>query len=320
MTTPSDSKEPFLPWIIAVALGGASALMHLAGPHDIYDFAFKGTRAIGQLILYAAPLFLGILAGITYRKGAAQHALVLTFLTLTVAAPLMMQDLICLIVIVPVYIVVAPITAWLTSLVANARRRQRAGHVGVEMLLLLIPITGALMERLVPPPLPEPVELVDSVVVDVPRGDVWRSLDTLHFSFEATEAPWAVRTLMPVPLGIEGRGARVGAERKVIFSHGVVTAQVIRSAPPESFAFRLAVTESSPGFLDHFALLGDSQFLLEEVSPHRTRVTHRTSYRPLAYPRWYFAPVERWLGGLTQRYMLEAYASSLKRDAQVAQR
>ncbi len=149
----------------------------------------------------------------------------------------------------------------------------------------------------------------DTIVIDAPPEVVWASIERLHLDF-ATQAPWVVQAL-PRPLAIRGGGASVGSERRVIFDNGVVLARVTASDPPRSFEVALSVEQSGREFFDHWSDLETSRFVFEALPDGRTAVTHSTTYRPLAWPRWYFAPAERALGSVLQRHMLEAYAAEL---------
>jgi len=235
-----------------IALGSFVALMVLvswlrAGRID------SGTGAVGLGTLIAAPLLLGIVAGLRRPRRPALTAWQLVLLCMVVSAPVLGEGLMCMILILPWNLVLAPIVALLTAWIS----RSLGGHG--RALLLLVPMSALLPlldARRSTEELP-PVELVDSVLVEAPIEQVWSSLEYLRLPLD-TPAPLLVRLGLPQPVGIEGGGAFVGAER-------------------------------------------------------RTRVTHRTRYRPLISPRWYFEPVEVAGGRLVQRYLLEAYAHELQR-------
>lgn len=310
--------------LVAAAIGGSSALLHLAN-YVIYQRPFEDGRlftspmAVGEALLYAAPLFLGILAGIHRPEAPTKTALGLVGLMLLVAAPLMFQDFVCLIFIVPVNVVVAPIAAKIASKGQHARFVSPEARGVVNFLLLLIPFTGAIADSVAPPAIGTPVELVDSTVIDMSRDDVWRSLDGLHLRFER-EPSWIVRMLLPVPQELVSGGNEVGAERRVIFSNGVAIGRVTHSVPGERFTFSLSTEAHGEGFIDHSVRLDESEIVLESIDAEHTRITHRTTYTPLAMPRWYFEPGERWLGKQLQAYMLEAYSDVVATSELLASR
>lgn len=322
MTHSPRNSWPRLPWIIAAAIGGASALLHI--PTVMGDWSYFGSDvdtpwAISQGLLYAAPLFLGILAGVTQPDRPGRLALALVCVTLVTAAPLMLRDFICLVYIVPVNVVLAPAVGHLVGWITRARRRRRSGAMGAELLLFLIPFTSALSQRLAPPPLPERAELIDTLIVPLPRAQVWTSIERLHLRF-SDDAPWLVRTFLPVPQQIIGGGSHIGAERRVVFSNGIALGRVTAAQPPDHFEFDIAMQAGGPGFFDHWVRLESSVIELAELPDNQTQITHRTLYQPLAMPRWYFAPGEQWLGRRLQAYMLEAYGRAIGIEPWIAAR
>ncbi len=315
MTTETSTKELKWPWAVAAGVGGVMGIFHLLGraASDIPGVA------IGQIGLYAAPIFLGILSGLFFDQKPAVKSLGLSLLCLLIAAPMLGEGFFCLVFILPVHLVISPIAATISSNVLNRRRKALPRVDGVELLLLLLPFGAAVASRMNPPDAVPEVVLVDSVLADAPPEAVWRSIELLQFQFDGT-APLLVRAGLPLPLEIRGGGAFVGAERRVIFSNGTVLARVTRAEAPRSFEVALWVEQSGTEFFDHWSVLGTSRFELEATADGRTRITHSTSYRPLSFPRWYFEPIERHLGARVQRYMLETYAQQAFPSGPVAGR
>lgn len=308
MNTPTAAAPPSLelkwPWVVAAGVGGVLGIFHLLGRGQ--TLPESGPQLVGQLGLYAAPLLLGILSGLFFRTRPVLKSLGLSLVCLLVVTPMMREGLLCLVFILPFHLVVSPLTAQLVVILRRTRRSAPRPD-GVELLLLLVPFAAALWSRLNPPDPVAPVILVDSVVADAPPEAVWRSIDRLQLQF-TQPAPWLVRAGLPQPLEIRGGGAFVGAERRVVFSNGTVLAKVTRADAPRSFEVALSVEESGTEFFDHWSVLGDSRFELEAMEGGRTRITHSTSYQPLSYPRWYFEPIERYLGRRVQHYMIDTYA------------
>jgi hypothetical protein len=235
------------------------------------------------------------------------RSLALSGVCLLIAAPLVGEGLICFILIVPVHLVVAPLSAFITVAVKNARIDHLPRAPGLELLLLLLPFAAALANRAWPPANAEPVTMVDSVIASAPPEAVWRSIDELRFTFNQP-APWLVRLGLPVPVEIRGGGAFVGAQRRVVFSNGVVVASVVGASRPTRLDLQLSTENPGQEFFDHWSVLGNSHFDLEALPDGRTRITHSTTYQPLSFPRWYFEPMEKWLGQKVQRHMIETYA------------
>ena len=306
MTMPTRSDR--IIWLVAVAIGAVGGLLFLGGristPSEGTNHALVG---IGWATLAGGPWIMGVLAGIFRPHQAVRTSLLLSIVSLLTFAPLAGEGAICVIFIAPWFLVVAPLVAFVTSLIG--RWNKKLQHPLSALFLLMIP-SGAmwLEERF--PARSEPVTLSNSVIIPAPVEQVWAELETVDLSV-ARPAPVLVRALLPQPLGVIGGGAHAGAERHVIFHNGVVVARVIRSEPPFRFEMDLAVTESGTEFFDHWARLGRSSFVLEPLEDGRTRLTHATSYEPRVTVRWYSDPIERRLGHLLQGYVIEAFAEQL---------
>lgn len=288
--------------VVACAIGAFSALSHLAE-----HAAGSSVSAIGQGILYAAPLALGVLGAMGDPKRPIRSTYLLCALSTVIAAPVMLGDLVCLITIIPAMALFGAISATLTS------RLRAGGPPGTGAALLLLPFTWAVVDVWSPPALPPPRTLSDSVDVNMHRQALWETLDHLQLRF-TRPAPWLVRLLLPMPVAIEGGGNRPGDQRRVIFDHGDAIGTVVTSEAPVRFTFRLETRARETAFFDHWILLNHSEIVLTDLGAGRTRVTHTTTYQPRAYPRWYFDPIERWLGGSLQAHMLQSYADVAAHD------
>jgi hypothetical protein len=296
---PGDRDQPVGAWAFAAILGGVCGVLLNR------DWVGGGPEGVGFVGLAALPLLFGILGGVLRPAKPARTALVLSVICLLVATPLLGESVACLIVIAPWHLVLSPLFGAVAGFLV--RRVQGPSRV----VLLLLGFGAAAASPVVDRSLADPdarETFADRVIVDAPPDVVWASIDRLQLDF-TTPAPWVIAAALPQPLGIRGGGATPGSQRRVLFGNGVVLATVTASDPGRSFDLALTVERSGPEFFDHWAVLDQSQFELEALPDERTAISHVTTYRPLAYPRWYFAPVEHALGGVVQRYMLEAYAA-----------
>lgn len=308
------SPEPVLPappppavlhtaWALAAGVGG------VAGVLTNRMVTGASHNGVGMMTLLYTPFLFGVLGGLLQPLRPMRTALLLSVICLVVATPLLGEGIACLMIVLPWHLVISPGVAGIVGFVT--RRLLRARRAKAAMLVLAFAgnaAAPAVDARLADPDARE--TFADQVVVDAPQEAVWRSIERLHMDF-STPAPWIVRAALPRPVGIRGGGAGVGDERRVLFDNGVVLATVTASDPPRSFDIDLKVVQSGPEFFDHWAVLERSRFVLDTLPDGRTAITHVTTYRPLAFPRWYFAPVERLLGKLVQRHMLEAYAAEV---------
>jgi hypothetical protein len=311
---PESTHEEAVPrggriiWLVAVVVGAAGGLLFLGERISTPSAGAKDTLVgIGWASLASGPGIMGVLAGIFRPRKAVRTSLLLSAVSMLIFAPIAGEGAICLIYIAPWFLVVAPVSALVTSAIGRWRKKTRQPLAAI--FLLLLP-SGSLWLEEHFPTRAEPVTLSNSVLIAAPVEQVWAELATVDLSV-ARPAPVLVRALLPQPLAVVGGGAHVGAERRVIFHNGVVVARVIRSEPPLRFEMDLAVTESGREFFDHWARLGRSAFVLEPLPDGRTRLTHATSYEPRVSVRWYSDPIERRLGHLLQGYALQAFAEQL---------
>jgi len=293
---------------VGIGLGAFAALLMVISWLRYGHLGPEGV--VGAWTLLAAPLLLGVVAGLRRPRNPATSALKLVLLSMVVAAPALGEGLVCMVVVLPWNLIIAPIVAALTAWLSG----KLGGHARALTLLLPLSCLLPLLDGRRGTELPL-VELEDSVLVDAPIEQVWSSLEYLRLPFD-TPAPFLVRLGLPQPVGIVGGGAFVGAERRVVFTNGTVVARVTRTRPPFEFDIDLSIERPGREFFDHWSTLVDSRFILEPAGEQLTRVTHRTRYRAKVFPRWYFEPVERAGGRLVQRYMLEAYARQLRPSGQ----
>lgn len=316
MATQSNHQK--YAFVAAAALGVISGVLHLIGaldPPDGMFLNFDDFQIAGQLLLWGAPIATGVLAGRAWPEAPVWSGLKLGLVSIVCAAPLLFRGLLCLIYIVPVTMVVAPLIAKLVSLIVRAR--QKRSLPPIELLLLLAPL-GPAADAWRTMADVAPVEISDSIVVSRPTMEIWTALDRVDFVPERP-APWWMRAFLPTPLGVTG-SSMLGALRHVRFTNGVVQARVTEASPGRRLAFELSIEERGPEFFDHYAVLLNSEFVLEAISSDTTRVTHRTRYRPTSYPRWYFEPGERFLGSQVQGYLLQAFAEQHWRDTTLVRR
>lgn len=287
-------------WAIAVLIGVTGALL----------LSQRGTTGdVGLLTLCAAPVALGLLAGLGWPDRAVRRGLALSACTLLFAAPLMGEGAICLIVIAPWHLVLTPLFALLGAWAT--RRWQLGPWVKAALaagLLTLVVVAPRLDARLMDAP--APITLSDRVVLNASPEAVWASVERLHLDLDG-RAPLWMRALLPVPREIRGGGADPGAERRVIFDNGTLLARVVSAEAPRRFEVALSIEDAGSEFFDHWIVLERSTFTFEPLPDGRTAFTHTTTYRPRHAPRWYFAPIERALGGEIQGWLLEEYGRQI---------
>jgi hypothetical protein len=288
------------PYLVALAAGIASAAAVMLAWSR---YARQETEQLGEILFFALPVLLGVLAGTFRPERPARMGLVLAALSLAGAMPILHEGAICILMLTPIYFACAALVAAITG--AFARKGQRPPGP-FTVLLLLIPGAAALCEpRLSRAPLPT-MTIADSVVIEAPREDVWATMAHLQIAFPDRPAG-ALGALLPRPRALEGDGVGPGAYRRVVFDNGSLLATVTRAEAPRRFDVDLRVEQAGREFFDHWAELVDASFTFDALPGGRTRMTHATRYRPRVAPRWYFAPIERFFASKVQGYLLDEF-------------
>jgi hypothetical protein len=271
--------------------------------------AIKFAKADGwstTVAFVCMPLVTGLVCGVMVRAPRANlHATsVSALIAIGAVAPLLGEGMICLIVAGPIYLVASILVGQLVAWISRSVGRLTAAA-------LVVPLTiGA--STLAPPTQPEALE--DSVDVAAPPEEVFSAIERLDQT-DFDVPVWARWVGLPMPQRIEGRGAAVGDVRIVSFSNGALRAEVTASAPPSRFALSLSIARTGPEFIDHWCTLQTSTFELVPLEAGRTRVIHRTTYVPRAYPRVYFRTAEQFFGHALQGTLLRSWAARFEARA-----
>jgi hypothetical protein len=329
---PNPGPRPFLPrlpytrwWPV---VGGA-----LAGL--LMRFAFTGKAgdafaAMMSAFIVGAPLAVGIvtvwLAERTERRSWSYYFLapaLATSITVLGTLLIMIEGLICAIVIVPLFAVLAGTAGLLMGAVCRFTDWPRPTIVGCFAVLPLI--AGAFEHRL---PLPALERSQDREIhVAAPPSAVWRELvDTRDIHPDEVEDAWMYRIGVPVP-----RAGSADVEeglhlRRVTMGKGIRFDQVATEWRPEervSWRYRFSADSFPPGALDDHVRIGGHYFDLGETTYSLrpdgagTRLAVRMRYRVSTTFNWYAGPVADFLVGDFAQEILGFYARRAE-DRQVA--
>lgn len=263
----------------------------------------SASAALPALLIYAAPLAIGLICGALVPRtpwrslGTALQAVLLASLA---EAACFREGLVCLIVVVPLYLLIAlPCSA----LMAWAVRRFGPPS---GWLLLLLPV--ALAWGLTHRPSPSWEWIEDAIELPAPPEVVFQDISRLDLPID-TAPLWMEAIGLPRALAIEGNGASPGSERRIRFANGTLLAVVTEADAGRRFRLALSVEESGHEFIDHWVTLGESTFEFVPLASGGTRVVHRTAYLPRAHPRAWFLPIEQRLGHALQSHLLESWAA-----------
>lgn len=295
----------------------------------------RGTEGsgLGPLALLCVPFVIGTLMSLLPTRnqkhplGASVGLGVLSaFLATLLTLPLLGEGAICLVFAVPVTMALTAIagtitlklfTKWMQRLDDKAR-----AALGL-MVALLLPLSANPLDHALFFDPTDRAEITTVQQLPWSQAHVWNSLRHLEITFEQP-APHTLASMLPIPHALVGDGVDLGAVRRVEFDNGVVVATVVELDAPRHYAIDLKLENPGREFFNHWLDLQHSVFDLTATGPSSTTLVHTTTYRPLLYPRWAFAPLEQHLGTMIQQNLVDTYAtqvlSSPPPPARVAQR
>ncbi|MGH8459690.1 MAG: hypothetical protein ACRESV_10080, partial [Nevskiales bacterium] len=256
-----------------------------------------------------ALLFIGIPTALAVLVAATPKARTVTggilkamTIALLMAAPLLGEGFICIIMASPLFFVVGVLIGKLIDL---SRRESRGTTIGI-LLLAFLPMSFEGASERFSFPREEVVTVVREVAA--PAAEVERALGQRLRLGESL--PAFLRMGFPRPVGAEGAGLQVGDRRTIHFAGG-------EGHPGD---LELEVAEAGPGFV-RFRIVSDhskiahwlawraSEVRWSAVDAAHTRVTWTLSYRRDLDPAWYFGPWERYAVGLAAEHLIRAGAT-----------
>jgi len=143
--------------------------------------------------------------------------------------------------------------------------------------------------------------LTTATRIEAPLDNVWNAL---AFYEEVREPPpLLLRLLLPVPVRVEGKLLKPGAEARCIYRGGHLVKRITRIDPPRLYEFEIAEQALRVGFGTR--LLG-GRYVLRELPDGATELAAETRYRGVHQPRWAWAPVEAAVGHAFHRFILRS--------------
>ncbi len=264
---------------------------------------------VSQKMEQTALLFIGIPTALAVLVAATPKARTVTggilkamTIALLMAAPLLGEGFICIIMASPLFLAVGVLIGKLIDL---SQRESKGTTIGILLLAFLPMSFEGASERFSFPR--EEVVTVERVVA-APAAEVERALGQ-PLRFEES-LPAFLRLGFPRPVGDEGSGLRAGDRRTVHFAGG--------EGHPGDLV--LEVAEAGPGFvrfrfvsdqshIAHWLTWRSSEVRWSAVDATHTRVTWTLSYRRDLDPAWYFGPWERYGVGLAAGHLIRAGAT-----------
>jgi hypothetical protein len=223
-----------------------------------------------------------------------------------------LEGIICLLMAAPIALVLTILGA-LVGYVIQARPwlNDQTGSI----LLALLAAVPALMaaesvhEHEERPPVPDRLETVTSTVaLDANSEQVWDML--LVVDALSGEKPFLLRIGLPLPERCTLDGVGIGATRTCHFHSGVIEERVTRWEPAHRLDLQV-VRATLPG--RHWLKFERASFVLDVLSPNKTRVTRTTTISSKLRPAWYWRYFEAMGIGAEHDYLLRSLEASTKR-------
>jgi len=140
----------------------------------------------------------------------------------------------------------------------------------------------------------------------LPR-QVWQGL--VFYEEVRERPPLHLRLLLPVPIGTEGRIAKVGGEVKCLYEGGHLVKRVTRIEQSELYEFEVAEQALSIG--GGMRVLG-GRYALRELANDQTEVAVETRYISKRWPRWFWKPLEGLICHSFHRYLLSSMRRTIE--------
>lgn len=317
---PIPDDEPALPYsylwpIGAGALAGLLMRLVFSGePGHAYSamlssFIIGSPVVAGVVTVYVAELSARRSWG--YYVGAPMLAMAICVLA---ALAITIEGLICAIVIVPLFAMVAGLAGLAMGAICRVTKWPRRTMVSC---LALLPLALGSFEQHVPRAQDWRVQDRE-ILVEAPPDQVWRALvDTRDITREEVGDAWMYRIGVPVPENGVGDFRDGEHLRHITMGKGIHFDQVATEwRPGERVSWRYRFSEDSfpAGALDDHVRIGGHYFDLGETTYSLardgagTRLTMRMRYRVSTHFNWYAAPVADLLVGDFAERILTFYA------------
>lgn len=283
-------------WSVGVGLGyGLFArlvfgLSILEGLFEVMSLAF----------IFGVPVVIGFVSVYTlpvgYNGARAWLGVPITagLLTLAGALLLLWEGLICIVVWLPLFVVLASLGGMLAGLI---RKQSDTRHPLVLACVAIVPFVLAPGESAMPTPVYTRV-VEDAIEIEASPAAVWREIrEVPPISRDELGRSFAHRIGFPRPIEARLEGTGVGSVRHASFEGGVVFVETVTEwEENHALAFTISAEDVPPTTFDtHVAVGGpyfdvlDGRYVIEPLGPNRVRLrlasTHRLHTRFNGYTR-----------------------------------
>jgi hypothetical protein len=270
--------------LIANAVGGAllAVVVWLVETYKSGDVA----TFVAWPSFFLIPFIVGLVAAWFWRRiyrtiaWSTLDALIVTLVGLAAAGLVLREGVVCLVIVSPALYVFILCGLLLGRL--WFRPNYSKLQLTIFPLLALVTLGESLYHSE-----QQAAVVTDRVVIHAPTTKVWPHV--LAFP-EIPDAPdyWIFRLGLPYPTQTTNGGNFVGADRRCIFSNGVVIKErVAEFVPNEKLTFNVAEQPTDPEAYGHITL-HRGQFVLHDNHDGTTTLTGSSWYTLHVRPRWYF--------------------------------
>ncbi|APV52203.1 hypothetical protein BWI17_00035 [Betaproteobacteria bacterium GR16-43] len=212
----------------------------------------------------------------------------------------MIEGLICVIVIAPVFFLIGGLSGLAAGAICRKTMKSKEALLGLAFLpMLASPLEAGL-------PLPQSLAEVErTVVIMAPPERVWRELlDAKDIRPEEVRDGWVFRIGVPVPVSGTTRDTPEGKVRHVTMGKDVSFDELITHSDENRYlrwVYRFTPESFPPYALDEHVVIGGHYFDLKNTAytlnpmGDGTQLTVRIGYRVSTRFNWYAVPVARLL-------------------------
>ncbi len=259
-----------------------------------YYFFALGREALGTAIFVGVPFVAGLTIGILVNniKHIALCGLGGCVFALSFLLVMGFEGIFCALMAAPLAIaamIVAGLLVYVLKIVFKKDDFNSGKHLTI--LLLFSPLLIAAVDRAEKPRQANPttVTISNSILIDAPIGRAWEALGRFE-SMEASKPLLLRAGALPIPRRCTLDHAGVDGIRTCYFDRGIITQRVTVWQQPSRMEFEIT-GDTLPG--NHWLTFNTAGYELSGEAG-RTRVTRHTTIESRLWPRWYWAPIERY--------------------------
>ncbi|QGQ98886.1 hypothetical protein EHS13_30415 [Paenibacillus psychroresistens] len=246
------------------------------------------------------PILMGIICAYFWKDLGLRTSGRLIYTTynfifvLFVSAKFMGEGIICLIIVSPLLIAFMMLGVWIGKVMfEKGKRTLNIGIVSILFLVILVdPLTQHNNQHMV----------TDTMLIKASPQQIWEHVVAFK-PIEAKSKYWLFSIGMPQPMESTVDAYALGANRKCIFSNGMVFDEKITVFEPNvNLTFTIVKQPEDPEIMGHIQIQ-EGQFLLHDNGDGTTTLTGNSRYELYVYPAWYY---NIWAKSITRNVHLRA--------------